>query len=95
VKVLSQTALEKLDWWYVDQVTGEAVMMDRKDKEIMRVYDPIHLINLPQEHLEYLHDVDILRKDDWIDIAETYQKVVAVCVREGVHAGCDWMKENA
>ena len=78
--------LKTLTLWYFDSKTYEAVMIDEKCNEIMRVYEPLHLINLSKDDLLSLN-----RKEIWIpkgfeEPGMKYQNVVKVCVKQGVHA---------
>ena len=87
LKQMPQDILRNMKWWFVDGETSEAVMEDQDDKEILRVYDPLHLVNLSRDDLLKLHANQILCHDSWMHEGRKYQKVVKVCVTHGLHAG--------
>ena len=81
MKMMPKDVLKNLKWWYVDCQTTEAVMEDEDEQEILRVYDPMHLVNLSQADLQVLNDMKIFYIPAWKDEAKKYQRVVSVCVR--------------
>ena len=87
LKKMPQNILANVKWWYVDKDTGEAVMQDPDYNELLRVYDPLHLVNLSRDDLLKLNDIKILCMDIWKSEAKKYQNVVRVCVDKNVHAG--------
>ena len=90
---MPQDVLGNLKWWFVDGVTSEAVMEDEDDNEILRVYDPLHLVNLSRNDLLKLHENHILCHESWGHEGRRYQKVVKVCVTRGLHAGSSLNRE--
>ena len=65
LKKMPQDGLKNLKWWYADGETGEALMDDKDDKEVLQVYDYMHLVNLSKHDLLKLHENKILFVDDW------------------------------
>ena len=92
LKKMPQDVLETVKWWYVDKDTGEAVMQDQDYKELLRVYDPLHLVNLSKGDLLKLNELSLLCMDIWIDEAQKYKRVVRMCVEKGLHAGSELNK---
>ena len=86
---MPQDVLGNMKWWYVDSTTGEAVMEDQEEQEILRVYDYLHLANLSKEDLLTLHENKMLSTDFWRHEKRRYQRVVKVCVEKGLHAGSE------
>ena len=74
--------------WYVDGETGEAIVDAKDDKELLRVYDYMHLVNLSKNDLLKLHENKILFTDEWRHEGQRYTNVVRVCVEKGLHDGC-------
>ena len=88
LKKMPQDVLESIRWWYVDKDTGEAVMQNEEYQELLRVYDPLHLVNLSKKDLFKLNELRLLCMDIWREEAQKYKKVVRVCVEKDVHARC-------
>ena len=88
LKKMPQDILSHVKWWYIDKDTGEAVMQNQDYEELLRVYDPLHLVNLSKNDLLKLNKIKILRMDIWSFEAQKYQNVVKLCVEKGLHAGC-------
>ena len=70
---MPQDVLGNMKWWYVDSTTGEAVMEDQNEQEILRVYDYLHLANLSKEDLLKLHENKMLSIDFWRHEKRRYQ----------------------
>ena len=87
LKKLPQNVLSNLKWWHVDVDTGEAEMVDRDDKSILKVYDPIHLVNLSEADLKILSENNIMYRLDWEEQALEYQAVIEVCRKKNAHTG--------
>ena len=87
LKKLPQDVLGNLKWWFVNVNTGEAEMTDHDDNCIMKVYDPIHLVNLSEADLKKLSETQIFYRVDWEDQAMEYQAVIDVCRRMMAHTG--------
>ena len=87
LKKLPHDVLGNLKWWFVNVNTGEAEMTDHDDNCIMKVYDPIHLVNLSEADLKKLSETQILYRVDWEDQAMEYQAVIDVCRRMKAHTG--------
>ncbi|HEY5235582.1 MAG TPA: hypothetical protein VIJ14_05350, partial [Rhabdochlamydiaceae bacterium] len=73
-------------WWY-DGVTGEAVLEDEIKGELVRVFDPISLINFSASDLRILHSNKILFDKECKTYAMQFQKVVNCCIQKGIQAG--------
>ena len=67
--------------------TGEAEMWDHDDNVVMKVYDPIHLVNLSEADLKKLFETKIFCREDWEQQAWEYQAVIEVCVKQNAHTG--------
>jgi hypothetical protein len=78
--------LDDLKEWFVDAETSEAVMMDNKDYEMMRNYDPMSLIYLSEDDLQMLTKVMIMYHKTWEPEGRQYQRVVRFCVKKGIFA---------
>ena len=94
LKKMPQDILENVRWWYVDKDTGEAVMQDQDYKELLRVYDPLHLVNLSRSDLLKLNELRLLCMDIWKDEAHKYKRVVRLCVKKGLYAGSNLYKRE-
>ena len=81
--------LSDLKWWYVDSATGEAVMEDKNEQVILRVYNYLHLANLSKDDLLKFHKNHMLSTDFWRHERRRYQRVVKVCIEKGLHAGSE------
>ena len=69
-------------------------MQDVEYNELLRVYDPLHLVNLSKEDLFKLNEIKILSMDIWRSEARKYQNVVQLCVEKDLHAGYNMFKES-
>ena len=87
LKKLPQDVLGNLKWWFVNVNTGEAEMWDHDDNVVMKVYDPIHLVNLSEADLKKLSETKIFCREDWEQQAWEYQAVIEVCVNQNAHTG--------
>ena len=94
LKRMPQDVLGNMKWWFVDSETSEAVIEDEQDKVILRIYDPLHLVNLSRNDLLKLHENHILFHDSWRHEGRKYQKVVKVCMTHGLHAGSELNKDR-
>ncbi|XP_076902849.1 uncharacterized protein LOC143557729 [Bidens hawaiensis] len=63
MKMMPKNVLKNLKWWYVDCQTAEAVMEDEDEQEILRVYDPMHLVNFLK-----LTCREFMLEDEWHEI---------------------------
>ena len=79
--------LKNFKWWWYNGVTGEAVIENQEEGEMVYVYDPINLVNFSESDLKILHRNKILFQDECREIAMTFQRVVDLCVKRGIHAG--------
>ncbi|KAI3762575.1 hypothetical protein L1987_53009 [Smallanthus sonchifolius] len=69
-------------YWYIDPVTGEAVMIEMDSlKEIIRVFDEIVFINFSANDVEVLVNKNCLHTDEWTNLLATkYDKLVKFCL---------------
>ena len=87
LKKMPQDILMDPKWWYVESDTAEAVMEYQNEKELLRVYDAMHLVNLSKSDIQKLFFLKIFFREDWREEAMKYQRVIDVCDKKGMHAG--------
>ncbi|MFS7952975.1 hypothetical protein Hanom_Chr07g00613241 [Helianthus anomalus] len=82
-----------IGYWYYDGKTGEAVITKKKMiEEILRILDPVWLINLKMEHLKVLRRLPLHYNKEDHPLADHFIKVVQFCVKNQVCAGSDYSK---
>ena len=79
--------MRNLKYWYLDSDTSEAVFMNEDKKEILRMLDPLNLINFSEDDLLILKTNRIDYHKDHETEANQFQRVVDVCVEQKIHAG--------
>jgi hypothetical protein len=62
-------------------------MKNDQGKELLRVYDPMSLINLSHWDQEILHKSKIMYDRSWEREALQYAHVTKVCLKKKIHAG--------
>jgi hypothetical protein len=72
--------------WYVDEMTGEAVMEAGDGSEIMRLYVPPCLINLSDYDLKILSKNHILHHAHKFVGAKHYEDIVKICIDNQIYA---------
>jgi hypothetical protein len=93
LKTMPQDILGNLKRWSVDSVTGEALMFEHDDeveneeREILKIYDRRHLMNLSKADLLMLHKNRITAIEGWEDVARDYQSMVKTCIKLKIYAG--------
>jgi hypothetical protein len=86
LKKMEQNFGKNLKWWYYDNATGEAVIV-LKDNRVIRVFDPMWLINLSEEDIRCLYYNQILFNTEDIEQALQFQRVIRICFAFNIHAG--------
>ena len=89
LKKMPQNVLNDLKWWYIDSTTREAVMEEKNEQVILKVYDYLHLANLSKDDLLILNENQMFSTDFWRHERRRYQRVVRVCIEKGLHAKSD------
>ncbi|MFS8033815.1 hypothetical protein Hanom_Chr17g01574041 [Helianthus anomalus] len=81
--------------WYVDGKTGEAVIT-RKNvlAEIVRILDPMWLVNMKIEDLKKMKRHSLQYTDDTRTLAMQYIRVVKFSFKTGVYAGSDFYSRD-
>lgn len=59
MKLMPQDVLKNMKLWGIDSKTPEMVMEYEDEQELLRVYDPIHLVNLSKPYFQVLNDIKI------------------------------------
>ncbi|KAI3808200.1 hypothetical protein L1987_24148 [Smallanthus sonchifolius] len=88
LKKIPQDFLGNMKWWYVDVNTGEARIEDKDNKVIVCFYDAMNLINFSKKDQRTLRKNEIMFTDEWKEQGLQYKRVLEICRRYGVHAGC-------
>ncbi|KAI3744782.1 hypothetical protein L1987_57874 [Smallanthus sonchifolius] len=71
-----------------ENVVGEEGEIRFDDRELIRVYDPMTLINFSEQDLRILDSRTLMYHDAWgKSVAEQFEKIVRVCVKHGIDAG--------
>ena len=79
--------LRNLRYWYLDGNTSEDVFVNEDKKELLRMLDPLNLINFSEKDLLMLQRNQIeFHKEHEVE-ARQFQRVVDVCVQQKIHAG--------
>ncbi|KAI3813864.1 hypothetical protein L1987_18599 [Smallanthus sonchifolius] len=87
-KPLEVTPISMVQGELTNQVTDEEGEIRADDKELIRVYDPMTLINFSEHDLLILHDKTLMYQDAWgRQLARQFEKIVRVCVKHGIHTG--------
>ena len=76
-----------LKYWFLDSDTSEAVFVNDEKKEILRMLDPLNLVNFSEDDLLILKTNRIDYHKDHETEAMQFQRVVDVCVEQKIHAG--------
>lgn len=84
---LPQDCLSNFGSWQYDCRAYDAVIYDAKYKEILRVYDPLHLVTLSSSDLKTLSRYRMTTYAGETALARMYEHVVHVCVTKGYHSG--------
>jgi len=87
-KKFKRDVLKDVAKWFVDDSTYEAVMVDGNKKELLRVYDSYHFVNLSREDQMLLNALKIERSDSYThrEVAADYEKILEYCINEDIHA---------
>ena len=89
LKKWKQDILDDLDCWRIDYMTGEAFMLagrEQQHKELLRMYDPLQLINLSRKDLRKL-DVTQSYSARFLGFElERYKRVIKLCLKDRIHA---------
>jgi len=83
-----QNILSNLDNWEIDRNTGEAKMYADKDKKIilMRMNDPMQLVNLSRYDQRTLYDTECSYIAFWTFEENRYRKILRICLHANIHA---------
>ena len=92
LKKFKKDLLDNMKGWYFDSKTYEAVMYDHNHYEIMRIYEPLHLVNFCKKDLLKLNSVNIWIPKDFQSPALRYRNAVSLCLKIGLHSDCDFYK---
>ena len=79
--------MRNLKYWFLDSDTSEAVFVNNEKKEILRMLDPLNLVNFSEDDLLILQRIRIDYHTDHEIEARQFQRVVDVCVQQKIHAG--------
>ena len=97
VKTLPRNWEKSFNRWYYDNRTGEAVIVlgTGLKTKLIKIIDPLWLINLSESDNDALHRYRILieRVEDYY-LAMQYQRVVDVCHKHGIHSCRDWKSKT-
>ncbi|KAI3815772.1 hypothetical protein L1987_15453 [Smallanthus sonchifolius] len=65
LKKIPQDVLSELKWWYVDVITGEAVVEDMNGRVLMRFFDAMNIINFSKFDQKMLKHREIMYTKEW------------------------------
>ena len=87
LRIFGFDIMRSLKYWYLDSNTTESVFVNEDKKEILRMLDPLKLVNFSEDDLLILQRNRIeFHKDHEVE-ARQFQRVVDVCVQQKIHAG--------
>jgi hypothetical protein len=88
VKKWPQDVLSTLDHWEIHRDTGEALMYGDRDKRVilLRVFDPMQIVNLSRDDQRRLYDTECLFRPSWTTEESRYRKILRICLHANIHA---------
>jgi hypothetical protein len=86
-KKWKQNLLGNLDHWEIDRNSGEAKMYADQDKKIilMRMSDPMQLVNVSRFDQRRLYDTECLFIPFWKTEENRYRKILRICLHARIH----------
>jgi hypothetical protein len=83
-----QDVLGNLSKWEIEKNTGEARMYSDREKKvlILRMNDPMQLVNLSRNDQRRLYDTECGFINFWKTEEHRYRKILRICLHERIHA---------
>ena len=83
-----QDMLTEMTFWQIDIKSGEAQMFvdDSQEQMLLRMYDPMQVVNLSRGDQRRLLDTPCSAVDFWRVEERRYRNILAHCLQERIHA---------